>query len=281
MNYYSHHIGDYTTDTAHLSLLEDGAYRRLMDRYYTTEAPLPADETALFRVVRARADDEQAAVRVVLAEFFELTDAGWSHKRCDAEIDAFKAKSGKAADAANKRWSKPSNAGASTPSNANAMPTQCERIADAMPTKNQEPRTNNQEPKEKVNTTVEAVAPTARRRTDPTDGALEVFEYWQRSLNHPTAKLDAKRVKAIRGRLSDGYSIADLCQAVDGCKLSPHHQGKNDTNTVYDDIELICRDGPKVDNFRKIAQRGPGNGRSTNAQQTIDNLQAYLAEHEN
>lgn len=272
MNYYSHHIGDYTTDTAHLSLLEDGAYRRLMDRYYTTEAPLPADDT-LFRVVRARSPDEQEAVRVVLAEFFDLTDAGWTHKRCDAEIEAFKAKSGKAADAANKRWSKSSN--------ANAMPTHSERNADAMPTNNQEPITTNQEPEHKVNTTVEAVAPTARRRTDSADGALEVFEYWQRTLSHPTAKLDAKRVKAIKGRLADGYTVRELCQAVDGCKLSPHHQGKNDTNTVYDDIELICRDGPKVDNFRKIAERGPPSGRSANAQQTIDNLQAYLIEHEN
>ena len=146
MNYYSHHIGDYTTDTAHLSLLEDGAYRRLMDRYYTTEAPLPADEAALFRVVRARAPEEQEAVRVVLAEFFDLTDAGWTHKRCDAEISAFKAKSGKAADAANKRWNKPSNANAISVAEHSAMPTQCERIADAMPTNNQEPRTRVEAP---------------------------------------------------------------------------------------------------------------------------------------
>ena len=31
MNYYSHHIGDYLTATAHLTLLEHGAYRRLID----------------------------------------------------------------------------------------------------------------------------------------------------------------------------------------------------------------------------------------------------------
>ncbi|WEF34882.1 YdaU family protein [Pseudoduganella chitinolytica] len=142
MNYYSHHIGDYTTDTAHLSLLEDGAYRRLMDRYYTTEAPLPADEAVLFRVVRARMPDEQEAVRVVLAEFFDLTDAGWTHKRCDAEIEAFKAKSGKAADAANKRWGKTGNAPAMPSETAPAMPTQCERNANAMPTNNQEPIPN-------------------------------------------------------------------------------------------------------------------------------------------
>lgn len=166
MNYYSHHIGDYTTDTAHLSLLEDGAYRRLMDRYYTTEAPLPSDEPALFRVVRARMPEEQEAVRVVLAEFFDLTDAGWTHKRCDAEIEAFKAKSGKAADAANKRWSKPGNATAVQPASTPAMPTQCERNADAMPTNNQEPLTNNQEPEEQGTQAPERAPAPARRATD-------------------------------------------------------------------------------------------------------------------
>ena len=138
MNYYSHHIGDYTTDTAHLSLLEDGAYRRLMDRYYTTEAPLSNDEAGLFRLVRARSDEEKDAVRIVLQEFFQATDAGWVHKRCDAEIAAFKDKSMKAADAANKRWNK----GGST----DAMPTHSGGNADALPTNNQEPITNNHKP---------------------------------------------------------------------------------------------------------------------------------------
>ena len=138
MNYYSHHIGDYTTDTAHLSLSEDGAYRRLMDRYYTTEGPLSNDEAGLFRLVRARSDEEKDAVRIVLQEFFQATDAGWVHKRCDAEIAAFKEKSMKAADAANKRWNK----GGST----DAMPTHSEGNADALPTNNQEPITNNHKP---------------------------------------------------------------------------------------------------------------------------------------
>ncbi|MDN2710627.1 YdaU family protein [Janthinobacterium sp. SUN118] len=138
MNYYSHHIGDYTTDTAHLSLLEDGAYRRLMDRYYSTEAPLSNDEAGLFRLVRARSDEEKDAVRIVLQEFFQATDAGWVHKRCDAEIAAFKDKCMKAADAANKRWNK----GSST----DAMQTHSEGNADALPTNNQEPITNNHKP---------------------------------------------------------------------------------------------------------------------------------------
>ena len=140
MNYYSHHIGDYLTDTAHLSILEDGAYRRLLDRYYTNESPITSDEAALFRVLRARSEDEKEAARLVLNEFFILTESGWMHKRCEAEIAAFREKSGKATDAANKRWNKQVN--------ADALRTHTERNADAVPTKpiNQEPRTSNQEP---------------------------------------------------------------------------------------------------------------------------------------
>lgn len=86
MNYYRHHIGDYLRDTAYLSMLEDAAYRRLLDVYYMREAPLPADTKAVARIVRARANDEISAVETVLAEFFTLMDDGWHQKRADAEI---------------------------------------------------------------------------------------------------------------------------------------------------------------------------------------------------
>ena len=42
MNYYNFHIGDYARRTRHLSVIEDLFYRRLLDLYYTTEAPLVA-----------------------------------------------------------------------------------------------------------------------------------------------------------------------------------------------------------------------------------------------
>lgn len=86
MNYYPHHIGDYITATAHLTMVEDGAYRRLLDLYYSTEKALPTDRKAVYRLARARAKDEQQAVDVILDEFFEETNAGWAHSRCDEEI---------------------------------------------------------------------------------------------------------------------------------------------------------------------------------------------------
>lgn len=92
MNYYPFHIGDYVSATRHLTWAEDAAYRRLLDTYYTTEKPLPAELRAVCRLVLASTDEQREAVRVVLDEFFELTGAGWINTRADAEIDAMRVK---------------------------------------------------------------------------------------------------------------------------------------------------------------------------------------------
>lgn len=85
MNYYEHHLGDYAKDTGHLSMLEHGAYRILLDRYYSTEAGIPAAQA--YRLARARSDEERQAVDVVLEEFFELVDGVWHNGRADEEIE--------------------------------------------------------------------------------------------------------------------------------------------------------------------------------------------------
>lgn len=86
MNYYSFHIGDYLSATAHLSIIEHGAYRRLLDIYYIHESPLPDDVKQIYRLVGARGKEEREAVDSVLAEFFQSTPEGFRHDRCDHEI---------------------------------------------------------------------------------------------------------------------------------------------------------------------------------------------------
>ena len=46
MHYYNFHIGDYVTHTKHLTLLEDLAFRRLLDHYYLHEEPIKQREIA-------------------------------------------------------------------------------------------------------------------------------------------------------------------------------------------------------------------------------------------
>jgi uncharacterized protein YdaU (DUF1376 family) len=106
MHYFQHNIADYRKDTGHLTLLEHGAYRQLLDQYYLNEAPLPLDENRLMRLLSARNNDEIRAVLSVLADFFEKTDQGYIHKRCEAEIEAFRAKSELASKSAKIRWDK-------------------------------------------------------------------------------------------------------------------------------------------------------------------------------
>lgn len=77
---------DYDSKTAHLTMVEDGAYRRLLSHYYRTGKPLPANAEILLRVCRAFDDSEKAAVTAVLAEFFTIESDGYHNKRTDQEL---------------------------------------------------------------------------------------------------------------------------------------------------------------------------------------------------
>ncbi len=92
MNYFEHHIGDYAAATAHLSLIEDAIYSRLLRRYYLQEEALPADVKQVARLAGARSQEELEAVQAVLEEFFTLQDGGWHNKRADEEIARYQAK---------------------------------------------------------------------------------------------------------------------------------------------------------------------------------------------
>lgn len=92
MNYYNFHIGDYRRDTTHLSMLEHGAYRQLLDMYYLNETPIPTETQVVIRRLSARTQDEVNAVEIVLKEFFIETPDGYVHKRCDADIAQYQAK---------------------------------------------------------------------------------------------------------------------------------------------------------------------------------------------
>lgn len=88
MNYYERYCGDYARDTGHLSLQEHGAYTVMLDTYYATETPLPADHKALYRICRAMNGREQEAVRKVADEFFKVSGDGLRHNpRADAVIE--------------------------------------------------------------------------------------------------------------------------------------------------------------------------------------------------
>lgn len=121
--YYRHIIGDYDRDTKDLSLLEHGAYRRLLDAYYANRGPLSADPDRLYRVTSAILPDEQAAVRKVAYLFFDLVDGNIVHAKCDAEIARVVKESESQKARAEKRWGKKSgNADDDAGASAAAVP---------------------------------------------------------------------------------------------------------------------------------------------------------------
>ena len=82
MHYYKFNIGDYARSTRHLSNEEDLAYRRLLDMYYETEAPIPLETQWVARRLRLGID----VVTTVLEDMFKKSDDGWTHTRCDDDI---------------------------------------------------------------------------------------------------------------------------------------------------------------------------------------------------
>jgi uncharacterized protein YdaU (DUF1376 family) len=93
MHFYKFHIGDYMSHTRHLSLLEDLAYRRLLDFYFLHEQPIKHRDAA--RQIGMREHEED--VLTVLNEFFLSTDNGFVNPRANKEIEEYKAHQGTSA----------------------------------------------------------------------------------------------------------------------------------------------------------------------------------------
>jgi len=93
MHYYSHNISDYRADTAHLSAVEHGIYRQLIDWYYLDERPIPTETQVVIRRLRLGSESEIQALKNVLSDFFILQEDGFHQSRCDEEIASYRAMS--------------------------------------------------------------------------------------------------------------------------------------------------------------------------------------------
>jgi uncharacterized protein YdaU (DUF1376 family) len=85
MHYYKFNIADYRKDTGHLSTIEHGIYRQLIDWYYLDEQPIPEETQMVIRRLRL-GSDEVMFLQNVLSDFFVLGKKGYEHKRIEVEI---------------------------------------------------------------------------------------------------------------------------------------------------------------------------------------------------
>jgi uncharacterized protein YdaU (DUF1376 family) len=84
--WWPRYVGDYQRKTAALSLMEHGAYALLLDEYYSSGKPLPANASVLQRICRAFAGDEADAVQSVIDKFFVLQPDGYHNEKADEEL---------------------------------------------------------------------------------------------------------------------------------------------------------------------------------------------------
>jgi uncharacterized protein YdaU (DUF1376 family) len=124
MHYFNFNIGDYASHTRHLSLLEDLAYRRLIDAYYLAEKPFIGSPADIAKDIGMTSQIEE--VYYVLSKFFEQDETGWFNKRCDEEIDKYHEKQEQAVRAGK----------------ASAKARLSKRSTTVQPTNNQEPINN-------------------------------------------------------------------------------------------------------------------------------------------
>ena len=134
-----------------------------------------------------------------------------------------------------------------------------------------------------------ATLPAVKEKPKANDDVQRIFDYWCHIMKKGKgAKLTPKRKKNIEARLKQGYSVDYIAKAIEGCAASEYHMGNNDTGTIYNDIELICRYGEKLESFQQHLTKpifdnrhqGGNNGRKKSlAERTIDNaaeLQALV-----
>lgn len=93
MHYFQFNIGDYMKHTARLSLMEDLAYRRMLDLYYLNDGPLCSDVKRLAKQIGMVG--QEAEIEFVLSEFFTLDGDTYRNSRADKEISSYAEKAEK------------------------------------------------------------------------------------------------------------------------------------------------------------------------------------------
>lgn len=120
-----------------------------------------------------------------------------------------------------------------------------------------------------------------RERNDLSTGVdlvNKIFDFWVIQMGKQTGstKLTTKRSKAIQARLKDGYTEDQIKSAIVGCSLDPFSMGQNDRQKPFNDIELICRTGEKLESFLQGNVKQSSLGAS--AERTVNMLQGLELE---
>jgi uncharacterized protein YdaU (DUF1376 family) len=274
MHYYQFNIKDYKAHTDHLSLMEDLAYRKMLDWCYLHECPLPFDVNEIAKRILMRTHNE--SIEFILNEFFIKTENGYENQTAKETIEAFREKSEKAKKSAKVRWDKKED--------ANAMPTDKEENANAMRTHsegnanhkqrtiNKEPLTNNHK---QTTTNKEDQKPLLPKAND--EVARAIFENWVQVMGKTAqTKFTPQRLQKIKARLKSGYTLSDINLAVFNCANNPFNMGQNEEGKVFDDLTLICRDDTKLEFYMNMITKPQNQTESKLARANREAAESFL-----
>ena len=150
MHYYQFNIGDYASHTSRLTLMEDLAYRRMIDLYYLNEQPLIGCVADVAREIGL--SEHVNSVDYILGKFFTKSETGFSQKRIDLEIKKYKSNA-KNKSKAGKASAKARQAKASSKVTPVKQTLNTESTHEQLNI-NQEPITNNHKPTKDIVTSV-------------------------------------------------------------------------------------------------------------------------------
>ncbi len=205
MFYYKHHIGDYRRDTGHLSLLEHGVYRQLLDLYYAEQKPIPKETDWVMRRLSAKSECEKTAVLAVLSDFFTSEPDGWRHKRCDFEIESYGDKSEKNA--------KNGKLGGRPKKNGQIKPEITQSVLNGNPNESEiNPNLLTNKPTNQLtNKPIKEKSAKAPPYPKPDDVELQVWQDWKELRAKKRATVTDTVVKGARGQAQiAGMSLNDF-----------------------------------------------------------------------
>ncbi|MGB1322474.1 MAG: YdaU family protein [Vibrio gallaecicus] len=216
MHYYQFNIGDYATSTQHLEPMEDLAYRRMLDLYYSKESPLPKDIDQIARLIRMRSHTD--CIAIVLQEFFTNEKDGYHNKGADKNLSKVYKKSEAARKSAEARWNKNKNL-ESCERNANVSKPHSEEDANGMLPNTQYPIPNTQDKKSR-----------AKRFAPPTH--KQAFEYFkERGLSSETESQRFIDFYEMKGWMVGRNKMKDWKAAIrnwmKNCNTQKSNQGVN------------------------------------------------------
>ena len=85
VDWYPHYIKSYRRKTLHLTTLEHGAYRLLIDAYMLHGQALPNNDNVLAKIAGI-SDTEWLAIATTIRAFFTSSGTILKHKRCEHEL---------------------------------------------------------------------------------------------------------------------------------------------------------------------------------------------------